>query len=186
MRAPPEIKGLSFINRQAFLEERFGEAGFQKVLQTLTPETAKLLRTASAVDWIPLKQLLEIDLAIVGVHFGGDLAAGRIIGEYNLNRAVSKVYKTLMRLMNTGAVLQRASDVWMKIIRGGRMTVTPRGLRQCAVEVHDLDPVHPIYCEVIAGGVLGVLHAAGEKTAGCTHTQCVLKGAATCSFDVNW
>jgi hypothetical protein len=110
MIASPKIKGISFINRHDFVVERFGEDGLARVLAAVKPDTAHALRTSSAVDWFPLEMLVELDLAIVGCLFAGDLSKARIIGEYNVNKAVSRIYRPLMRLLDAVCVLDGATS----------------------------------------------------------------------------
>lgn len=181
-----QIKGLSFINRQAFVEQRFGEAGLARLRSALGPETARVMATASAVEWLPVEQLVEIDLAIVGAFFEGDIRAGRLVGEHNLSSALSTIYKVLMRLTDPRAVLERAAPLWEKIVRGATITSRSAGPREAVLATSGYDPIHPIYCQVVAGAVEGVLHACGEKEAACEITSCMLEGAPACTFVARW
>jgi hypothetical protein len=186
MVAMPQIKGISFINRHEFLVERFGEAGLARVLAAVKPETAHALRTSSAVDWLPLEMLVDLDLAIVNGCFDGDLAKARIIGEYNLNQAVSRVYKPLMRLLNAGTVVKRSVAIWGKIVQGPVFSSRQDGPRGAVIELTEFNPLHRIYCQVLIGGFEGVLHACGEKNVVVDHPHCVLDGAKSCSFTIRW
>ncbi|MGC4120714.1 MAG: hypothetical protein QM765_40280 [Myxococcales bacterium] len=185
-RVVPRIKGLSFIHRHGFLLERFGEEGLQRILRGVSPETAQVLRTASAQDWVPLQRLVEVDLAIVETFFGKDLKAGRIIGEYNMNQAISRIYKLVMRLISAEMAVKRTAAVWEKIVQGGALTATMTGPRCGTLMLSGIDPLHRLYCHVLAGGFEGVLHACGEAQARCEHIECVMDGAAACRFEMRW
>jgi hypothetical protein len=181
-----QIKGLSLINRHGLVEQRFGDEGLARLQAALRPETARTLSSASAVEWYPAEQLVEIDLAIVACFFEGDLMAGRIIGEQNMNSAISTVYKLLMRLTDPAAVLKRSVSIWEKIVLGATFASTSTGPREAVLEASGFDPIHPIYCQVVAGGIEGVLHGCGEQAGSCEIRSCMLEGAPTCTFVARW
>jgi hypothetical protein len=184
--APPRIKGVSFINRYTFLEQRFGEAGLQKVMNAIKPQTAEILRASVATDFYPLAPLVEIDRAIVASHLGGEVQRATELGRFSVEQAINRVYTLLFRIVDPGKLIDRSMSLWKKMVEGGRIETARLAENAVEVRVFDLDPLDDVFCHVLRGSLLATLAASGRKQAVVEHPECTLHGGKAVVFRLKW
>jgi len=182
------IKGVSFLNRYNFVNETFGVTGVAEVEAKLSPATLQTFRSSSAAEWYPMSSLIELDHAIVDTHFGGERVAARKIGFYNIDSSIKNVYRVLVWVLNPVTVVKKSTALWKKIVSEGDFVVAQQPDGSVTVELRGLDPMDPIYCQVIVGALEGALSCCGAKEISVLHeaSDCRLNGAPCCRYRASW
>jgi len=180
------IKGLAFAHLEEFIVSQHGEAGMQRVLARLSPETGKILRSWNASQWYPMQNVVDIDLAVVNALYGGDVKQAYFIGRFDLDRSVRQVYRLLFRFLEPTFLLKRSAKLWSNYYDRGALTIEQTQERLVLIRLSDFDPVQGCLCQVFMGAFAGALEACRARGVTITHPECVLEGARTCLFKASW
>ena len=184
-----EMVGSSFTSRIAFVQMRFGEAGWQRVLNRLTPQA----RAALSVALDPVQryaQQLYVELVgAIKAEFGhgreGELARemARYVAEVDLKGA----YCTVIPLTSPGAAMAKIPVLYH--LQSGRdyARLAESGAGWAVIDVtHGGDSDAELCQYSLVGYIEGVLQMAGAKRGAVTHSLCFHRGDDRCRYDIRW
>jgi hypothetical protein len=184
--AEVNVKGISLIHLRDFLVAAHGEEGLRAVAGSLSPGVAKALATPAAMAWYPLKDYVEIERAVIGRFYGGDVSQAARIGRHDLEESLNKVYRFLFQFMEPTFLIKRSARLWNTFISGGGIELEQPTPRSARIRLRDLDTLHPVYCHDLSGSFAGALSACGQGHAVVAHTECRFRGGKACVFEGRW
>ena len=184
--AEAKLKGISFVHFHEYLVEMHGEEGLKLISGGVSPRAAKTITQPNAAEWYPLADLVELERAFVDRFHGGDSTRSALIGCYDLERSVGKVYRFLFKFLEPAFLVKRSAKLWSTLVDQGRVEIEELEANRIVMRIHELNPLHAVYCNDIRGSSLGMLQACGVRTGVVEHTECVLDGKPACRFDIHW
>ena len=179
-----KLKGVIFAGRKQFLMETVGEAGFNRLIESLSTRAANALRTPLASSWYDFETLIEIDRAIHASLSPRQPNILALAGAASAELGVGKVYKSLdsdllLKFLETQAAFHRQFQKFGNV----RFEKTDRGGRMIYADY----PVYsPVYCATAVGFFLEAILRHGGKDPEVREATCQTLGDATCTFEMSW
>jgi hypothetical protein len=185
----PESKGSGFASGVAILRKMLPGDAMERVIATLPPETAELVRRPPLpVAWIAAHHFPELARAVRAQAFGGDERKFEEWGRQAMIADLRTVYKMFIRFLSPQFVIERGAKLWAQYARNqGRAWGEADGPSSCLVHYEGLprEVVSPEFWAYQRGVLLGIMEATGMKQI-CVET---MDGGATmmhARFRVSW
>lgn len=184
-----QMVGSSFTSRITFVQTRYGEAGWRRVLDRLTAEA----RTALSVPLDPAQrysqQLYVEMIGAIKAEFGrgreGELARemARYVAEIDLKGA----YRAVVPLTSPGAAMAKIPALYR--LQSGRdhARLAENEPGRAVIDVfHGGDSDAELCQYSLVGYIEGVLTMAGAKRGVVSHSLCFHRGDDRCRYDIRW
>ncbi len=179
-----KVKGVMFGGRKQFLIETLGEAGFQTLIEKLTPRTRGYVKTPLASSWCEFESLIELDRAAhheLKAKYPNVLA---LIGAASAELGIGRIYRSLdseslVQFLENNAQFH---DQYQKF-GAVRFEKTTNGARM----IYSNYPCYsPVYCASAAGYFLECILRHGSSDPTVTESKCQCLGDKTCTFEMTW
>jgi hypothetical protein len=179
-----KVKGVMFGGRKQFLMDTVGEAGFNAILEKLTPRTRGYVRTPLASSWCEFESLIELDRTIhneLKSKFPNVLA---LIGAASAELGIGRIYRSLdseelAKFLENNALFH---DQYQKF-GALRFEKTAHGARMTFL---DYPCYSPIYCASAVGYFQESILRHGATEPNVSETKCQCHGEKTCTFELTW
>lgn len=178
-------RGTSLLNNRAYLEHRFGEEGWNRLLAALSPDDRLTLSTAVAVGWYDLGVEIRMLHAIDEVLANGDRSRLEEMGRFTAQRDFGGVQRLFFRFANPAFVMEKGMSYWNRYYDTGRWEIRriPLGADGALVDFAMPDP---LFCVVTSAYLARMFELVGAKDVRVEHVRCRGRGDATCLFQGRW
>lgn len=105
-------------------------------------------------------------------------------GRYGAEIGIKTVYKFVLMVMSTDAVLKKAPFMWTRVYDGGKIEVVP-GANKATITITEF-PSDVAVCGRISGWFEVIGERTGAKNIKINHTPCAAEGGAKCSWNFSW
>src|SRR5689334_3017500 len=126
---PAKTKGVGFANVRTFVEERFGPAGWDRVLSELVVSDRRELEAILPVGWYSLPLYARLIRAVDQVHGYGDLSLVVKLGRFEAERDLTTIHRIFLRLASPAFMLEKTADYWRRFHDTGHWVVKRDGNR---------------------------------------------------------
>jgi len=182
-----EVKGNLVAARPRYLREHFGESALEDVAQRLSEPLRKLLLAPTLpFAWYPLRDMAEIDRAIVQGPMHGDVSRMKEFGATIARYDLSTIYKVLFKLGSPAFIVRRINVAYRTYIRGGSMQgETPSN---SSAVVTFVDGAFPLYlCRYgVAGWLTAAIELSGGRRVLVHEKTCRHAGDERCRWEASW
>jgi predicted hydrocarbon binding protein len=179
-----KVKGVMFGGRKQFLMDTVGEAGFNAILEKLTPRTRGYVRTPLASSWCEFESLVELDRTIhneLKSKFPNVLA---LIGAASAELGIGRIYRSLdseelAKFLENNALFHDQYQKFGTL----KFEKTSNGARM-------IFSGYPCYSPIFCASAIGYFqesilrHGAAEPIV--SETKCQCHGDKTCTFELTW
>jgi hypothetical protein len=166
----PESKGSGFGSAVAALRKMVPADAFERMVATLPPETADLVRHPPLpVAWISTHHFRALITATAQQLFGGDEKKLEEWGRQALLSDLRGIYKMFIRFLSPQFVIERGAKLWDTYSRNmgtARATAAGDAVAEVVYSGLPVDIVSPAYWAYQRGAMKGVMEATGYKTVG--------------------
>lgn len=177
-------RGAAVQSTRQFMIEKYGEPGFERLLQKLDPELRDLLIRPLAISWQDAPAMNRIYEVIQSEFGDGTDAIFHEIGCFSARHDVKAYFKFLLTLASPAQIIQRLPMMWGTYYDTGQMQVNVNGNRADA-EIAGFEDAG-IPCKLASGFVEEVLRMGGARNPKVIHTECVANNHEKCRFVVTW
>jgi predicted hydrocarbon binding protein len=161
-----------------------GEAGFNAILEKLSPRTRGYVRTPLASSWCEFESLIELDKAIhneLKSKFPNVLA---LIGAASAELGIGRIYRSLdseelIKFLENNALFH---DQYQKF-GALRFEKTRNGARMTFL---DYPCFSPVYCASAVGYFQESILRHGASEPNVSETKCQCQGDKSCVFELTW
>lgn len=167
-----------------YIESRHGRAGWERVLEALSPEDRDCVASAIALGWYPTSTFMNVFDALERTVGAGN---PRFIVDFARDGAeqdLNVFHRVFLRMANPAFVAEKVGEYWSRFHTHGSWTYerVDHGYigRLSGFESR------PIYCEVLVPYMTRMLELVGAKQVRVTHPECVHKGQPDCVFVAKW
>ena len=103
-----KIKGANWLSSKEYVVKEFGDAGFKKVLDSLSDEDRKVLGKDVVLphEWIAFDAWIHFYEGVVRELSGGDQSILEKIGEFNAEREMKTLYKIFLKVASPEYVVK--------------------------------------------------------------------------------
>jgi hypothetical protein len=124
-----QVNGTAVETVPLFIRNKFGEQGFQKWLQALSPESRKTFETKILSPlWYPLKEtLIEPTMKLCELFYNGRLDGAAAQGRYSAEHALKGVYRLFVRLTSPETLVTKKSTIMPTYYQPSSMETWKRG-----------------------------------------------------------
>ncbi|HYH09020.1 MAG TPA: hypothetical protein VEK11_18345 [Thermoanaerobaculia bacterium] len=179
-----KVKGVMFGARKQFLLDTIGEAGFNTLLEKLTPRTRSYVKTPLASSWCEFESLVELDRAIFNEMKSLHPNVLPLIGAASAELGIGRIYRSLdsaelVQFLENNALFH---DQYQKF-GNVRFEKTPGGGRM----VYSNYPCYsPIFCASAVGYFMESILRHGGTDPTVVESKCQCQGEKTCTFEMTW
>lgn len=181
------VKGTILLARRAFVVQRFGEEGWERVLQALPAEEGESLKhRLSPVGWYPFSLSQALDAAVVKVLGKGSSTVFEQMGASSARDNLATVHKDLLVVGDPQAFMKRAPIVYKFYYDKGHRTWEPTGPNSGILTTVDAETFSAVDCLTVVGWYREALTLCGAKDISIREPQCRAKGAPHCRYEFSW
>src|SRR5262249_29153922 len=109
----PNVKGAAIAARLRFVRERYGDAGFKRLIAALAPGDQDLLEARVLPQaWVPYELFIEVNVHADQQFGRGDLALCYEMGQYAAEVNLPSIYRLFYRFGSPAFVLSKAARLW--------------------------------------------------------------------------
>ena len=112
---------------RAFVRERFGSAGLERLSQLLSQQDFELLNQAVAIGWYELDAYARLLRAFDTCFGNSDLMLCRSMGRYQAERDSTTLHRLFFRLANPGYLIEKTGEYWRRFQDTGSWSVERLG-----------------------------------------------------------
>lgn len=180
------FKGLVLLNAQSFCRERFGDAGWTRVLDALGPEDRGVMEGAVHVGWYPIGLYDRLHEAIDRELGDGHFTLMRPLGHYCAEHDLTKVHRVFFRMASPSFLMARYGEFWRRYQDTGTWTVHRPSDLHVRCTLAGWASTSETTCVRLAAYVERFLALVGANGVHLTRTKCTARGDAVCEYDAKW
>jgi hypothetical protein len=181
-----KIKGSVLRSRLAFVEEKAGAAGLERVLSRLEPAQREALARLLPAGWYPFELGRRVDEAIVEVLGGGDESYFVRLGMDSASRNLTGVHRAFVRPGDPHGFLAQSPDIHVFYYDRGHRTYERTGEKEGVFTTYDAETFSTADCLTIVGWHTKALEMCGATGVRITEEECRARGGQVCRFRVRW
>ncbi len=181
-----KVKGSVLKARLAFVEDRFGEAGLDRVLENLSPEDQSTLRTLLPIQWCEFELGKRLDEAIVRVLGGGKTEFFERLGEASAERNLSTLHQSFLKPGDPQGFLAKAPQIYRLYYKTGRREYQPTGTNEGVLTTHEAETFSTADCLTVIGWYRKALQMCGAKGVKMVEEECRAQGGDVCRYRISW
>lgn len=181
------IRGLVISATTKYIQQNYGEEGWNKVLNSLEPQDREVLKGKfSPMSFYPVKPYINLMKAADKVFGKGDFEICRKIGIYEAEDTFSGVYKIFLELGNPNFLINKASLAWRTFHDGGALEIEQVGDKYAKGKIVDFPEFDKCFCVNLVGFFGKVLEMSGAKNLQIQETKCRCQGDKFCEYEIKW
>jgi hypothetical protein len=178
-----KICGGSVLSLRTFLEQRYGDGTFERLVERLPPEHAEALRGITLpVNWYPVEAFLGVLHAAEGETRDDEL--WERYGAYAAEFEITAFQRFVLRFTSPVFFLDRAGRMWNRFHDSGEWQVEG-GDKHLRGALSGFAVVDEKYCRVLTAWILQAARMTGVHGE-VIHTACRAHGAPACVFTGWW
>jgi hypothetical protein len=183
-----QAKGTAVETIPLFVRNRFGEPGFQKWLQALSPQAQKSFSTnILSPVWYPLKEtMIEPTVKLCDLFFNGRLDGAIEQGRFSAEHGLRGVYRLFVKLASPETLVTKASTIMPTYYQPSAMEVMEKGNGRAVVRITRFETPHTVIEHRIKGWMERALELAGAKSARAEIAASMTKGSPHTDFAITW
>jgi uncharacterized protein (TIGR02265 family) len=180
------IKGGVLTSRLAFVREKRGEVGLERLLAKL-PEAdrAVLAGVVLPFKWYPFALYSRLD-EVIAEELGMGDKLFVLLGSRSANDNLSTDHKRLVSEKDPHGLLKHAASIYRLYYDTGHRTYTRLGDRSAAIRTFDSETFSRADCLTIVGWHQRAIEMCGGKAVRVSEPQCRTRGAALCEYVCEW
>jgi hypothetical protein len=184
----PKTKGLIFLARREFVEERWGKAGWERVLDHMSEADQQVLRgLILPIGWYSFELNIRLDQAIAAVHSPNDrkqifLEMGRASAETNLR----KLHPSYIKAGHPKHLLDNTAIIYKSYYAAGHRTCEMPTDKSAILKTFDAKNVTAEDCLTVVGWYERAIQICGGKNVQVREVQCRVNGFPHCEYHCQW
>lgn len=182
-----EIRGTILVSRKAFVEENFGEEGWEKVLNSLSDEDQKFFKTILiSAGWYPFDIGKRLDKAIVDILGEGKPEIFKKIGAKSARKNLSESHRTFFKPNDPQAFMAQAKVIYSFYYNVGHRDYKPTGETSGIMTTYEAETFSVPDCLTVIGWYEEALKMCGAKEVKIVEEECRAKGGECCRYNISW
>jgi uncharacterized protein (TIGR02265 family) len=182
-----KVKGNIIKARQAFVTQRFGEAGWERVLASLSPDDRKVFGgTILNVGWFDFAQATRLDEAIVNVLGGGNTTLFEEMGRTSARENLAGVHRNMVTPGDPQAFMSKAQIVYRFYYDVGRRTYEQTAPTEGVMTTYEAETFSTADCATVIGWYREALALCGARDVRIEEVQCRARGDRVCQYTFSW
>ena len=181
-----KVKGSVLKSRLAFVEDNFGEDGLRRVLESLSAEDQKALRSLLPMQWCDFELGKRLDEAIVQVLGAGRPDYFERLGMASAEKNLSTVHQAFLKPGDPHGFLAKAPQIYRLYYQTGRREYERLGEKEGVLTTHEAETFSTADCLTVIGWYRKALEMCGAREVKIVEEECRARGGAVCRYRVTW
>jgi len=182
-----KFKGAGWKPIIEFVKVTFGEEGFNRVLESVSPECREIANGWVLISsWYDMQLIEEFIKATDRLLGKGDLDIARKMGRYSAEFGIKTVYKFLMKVGTPGFVLKRAPIIWSRYYSKGKLQIVLLKPGHAILRLTDMGTLSEVTCVRVTGWMEMTMKMSGAKNPSVEHISCPSRGDSFEEWEGRW
>ena len=180
-----KVKGGALLSRLAFVRERSGENGVQRVLDRLSPADREACTHILTGGWYPFELNDRLDAAIAAEMGMGDKIF-LLLGEKSAEQNLAGAHRALLAPGDPHGLLRRTPQIYQMYYDTGRRTYEYGGPKKAILRTYDAPTFSKSDCLTIVGWHRKAIEMCDGARASVIETKCRAAGDELCEYICEW
>ena len=182
-----KVKGTAVATLPIFVKETFGEDGFQRWYQTLSPEAQAVFIKPVLNSWYPLTQTLtEPTKKICDMFYGGRLDGAWGSGRFSASQGLKGIYKMFIKLGSASFFIKKAATILPTYYQPSELKVIESSSSMAMVHITQFPEADEIIDHRIGGWIECALELSGCKNVRVTIGKSLSNGDPYTEIQGDW
>jgi hypothetical protein len=183
-----QVKGSAIASMPAFITEKFGQAGMDKWLNSLSPEGKKIYGSkVLANNWYSLKEsMLDPSAKVCELFYRGDVKGAWELGRYSADFGLSGIYKIFVKVGSPEFIIKRGSTIIAGYYQPCKLDVVETGPKNVVLHLSQFPELTPVLEARLCGWMQRALEINGCKNVTPKVTKSITKGSPITEFSITW
>ncbi len=181
-----KVKGNIIKARIGFVKDRFGEAGWEKVLSSLSASDRTAINSVLNVSWYDFGLGERLDKAIVSALGAGDTRIFEDIGRASARENLRGVHSNFLKPADPLKFLEKAPMIYRFYYDVGHRTWEQTGPASGFLTTYDSDTFSVADCATVIGWHKEALAMLGATNVAIVEETCRARGGTVCRYKVTW
>lgn len=181
------VKAAAILARIAFIQKRFGEAGYEQVLAALSrPFQERLRQLILPQEWLPIELMTSLIDETDRIHGKADGALCREMARYAAEANLTTLYKIFFRVTSAAFILDKARALWGVHYDSGRLELERFTPKHLALRVVDFETPSCTHCQSVFSWAERSIELSGGKNVQVGVSHCRKRNAAACECQLRF
>jgi len=183
-----EVKGTAVLSIPRFIEEKFGDEGLQKWLNSLSDEAKNVYsQNILASKWYPMNEILvHPTRELCKLFYSGSIKGAWEAGRFSANHALNGVLKIFVKLGTPGFIISRSTSILPSFYHPSEIKVIESDSNRCVICITQFSELSDVIENRIGGWMERALEIQGCKGVSVKITKSVTKNDTNCQYTVTW
>jgi hypothetical protein len=183
----PKTRGLHLKNFRDFIREKYGSEGLRKVLAGLDPTDREIADQPVLINqWYDAEVWWRMLMALDRVLGQGDFQLVRECAAHDARESLGGVYKLFIKHMSPEMSISAMPMIYVRYYDTGKLVVTRLEKNRAEVRLANYPGVPQHHEEELIAWAVAALQMCGAENIHLTHSTCIARGDAYCTFGVTW
>jgi hypothetical protein len=181
------VKGSAISARVRFVRERFGDAGYQRLLASLTSAERALIEGRILPHaWVPYDLFVDLNVAVDRCFGRGDLALCFEMGRYSAEVNLPTLYRLFYRFGTPMFVFRKAAQLWSVHYDSGEIVPVDEGGNSVRIKIERFARPHRAHCQSVLGWAAKSIEMSGGRVRRADEERCRTRDDAACELALRW
>lgn len=182
-----QVKGSAITTRTRYVREKYGERGYRRLRDALTPEHAAMIDGKVLPHaWVPYSLFIDVNVKADELFGKGDLELCYEMGRYGAELNLPTIYKIFYRLNTPQFIFNKAARLWELHYDSGRLVPVDDGGKSMRIRIEDFAEPHQAHCLSVLGWAERSVELSGATIIERSEDQCRTRGAEACEMTLRW
>jgi hypothetical protein len=176
-------KGSAIASRIRYVREHFGEEGYRKLVEQLSPEDrARVGARILQHEWVPFDLFINTNVAIDRIFGKGDLHLCYEMGRYSAETNLPTLYRLFYRLGTPMFIFRKAAQIWNVHYDSGQIRPVDEGGGRIRIFMESVARPHRAHCLSVLGWAAKSIELSGGTVTEAKEHACRTDGAVACEL----
>jgi len=183
-----QVNGTAVASLPLFIRSKFGEAGFNRWIQSLPAEAAKIYSTnIFPSSWYPLdKVVIEPTRKFCDLFYGGNLKGAWEGGRFSADYGLKGVLKIFVKVASVNLLIKKAGLILPTYYKPSEITLIENEKGKACIRITKFPEMDQIIEFRIAGWIERAIEIGGGKNVKVIISSSLVKGDPYSEIKISW
>jgi len=175
------VKASAILARIDFIKRKFGEEGYQEVLQGMLPtHRTHLEGLVLPQAWLPVSVMVDLIKTTESKFGNGGTTLCEEMARYSADANLKTLYRLFFRITSASYVLGKAKALWRLHYDSGSLELEERTATDFSLSIVDFDQPDCAHCNSVFAWAKRSIEMSGGRDVQRSVRECRQKAGAAC------
>lgn len=182
------VKGSAVRASVAYLQEKAGQQGFERILARMNEaDRTELSVAVLQSSWYEVGLLYRLmDACDPDFPPQGARTVAWDMGRFSADYGLKTLYRIFFRVADPHFIIRKASQVFSSYYEPGKMETVNVEPRSATLRLTGFNQPSTRFCERLQGWMERTLELCGAQTVVMSHPKCMARGDSCCDYVGKW